>query len=90
MAGRDTPCSPGRDTIIDSRWRRGRCPVDASHVAERAVPVDASHVADDLETVIFTEQQILARVAELAEELHREYRARTPVLVGVLGGAATS
>ena len=51
--------------------------------------MDASHVADDLEAVILTEEQILARVAELAAELHTSLHGRTPVLVGVLGGAAT-
>ena len=51
--------------------------------------MDASHVADELEAVILTEDQILARVAALAAELHRELAGRTPVFVGVLGGAAT-
>jgi hypoxanthine phosphoribosyltransferase len=51
--------------------------------------VDASHVADDLEAVILTEEQILARVAALADDLHREHDGRTPILIGVLGGAAT-
>ena len=51
--------------------------------------MDAGHVADDLEAVILTEEQILARVAALADELYQEYGTRDPVLVGVLGGAAT-
>jgi hypoxanthine phosphoribosyltransferase len=51
--------------------------------------VDAEHVAGDLETVILTEEEILARVAALAAELHTGYAGRVPVLVGVLGGAAT-
>jgi hypoxanthine phosphoribosyltransferase len=51
--------------------------------------VDASHVADDLEAVILTEEQILARVAALAGELHGALPDTVPVLVGVLGGAAT-
>ena len=51
--------------------------------------MDASHVADDLETVILTEEQILTRVAALADELHKEYADRHPIMVGVLGGAAT-
>ncbi|GIE95128.1 hypoxanthine phosphoribosyltransferase [Paractinoplanes rishiriensis] len=51
--------------------------------------MEASHVAGDLETVILTEEQILARVTALADELHRQYETRAPVLVGVLGGAAT-
>jgi hypoxanthine phosphoribosyltransferase len=51
--------------------------------------VDASQVADDLEAVILTEEQILARVTALAGELGAAYEGREPVLVGVLGGAAT-
>lgn len=51
--------------------------------------MDAEHVAGDLEAVILTEDQILARVAGLAAELHASYAVREPVLVGVLGGAAT-
>jgi hypoxanthine phosphoribosyltransferase len=51
--------------------------------------VDAVHVADDLEAVILTEEQILARVAALATDLHATLAGRTPILVGVLGGAAT-
>lgn len=46
-------------------------------------------MADDLETVILTEEQILARVDGLARELGAVYAGREPVLVGVLGGAAT-
>jgi hypoxanthine phosphoribosyltransferase len=51
--------------------------------------VDASHVADDLESVLLTEERILARVADLAGELGDAYAGREPVFVGVLGGAAT-
>jgi hypoxanthine phosphoribosyltransferase len=51
--------------------------------------VDASQVADEIESVLLTEEQILARVRDLAGELGAAYQGRTPVLVGVLGGAAT-
>jgi hypoxanthine phosphoribosyltransferase len=51
--------------------------------------VDADHVADDLESVLLTEDRILARVAELAAEIGKDYAGRDVVLVGVLGGAAT-
>jgi hypoxanthine phosphoribosyltransferase len=51
--------------------------------------VDAKDVADDLESVILDEEQILARVGALATELHEAMAGRVPVLVGVLGGAAT-
>jgi hypoxanthine phosphoribosyltransferase len=51
--------------------------------------VDASHVADDLDSVLLTEDQILDRVAALARELGKDYAGREPVLIGVLGGAAT-
>jgi hypoxanthine phosphoribosyltransferase len=51
--------------------------------------VDAKDVAGDLESVILEEEQILARVAALATELHENMAGSVPVLVGVLGGAAT-
>jgi hypoxanthine phosphoribosyltransferase len=51
--------------------------------------VEASHVADDLESVLLTEDQILSRVAALAGEIAHDFAGRDPLLVGVLGGAAT-
>ncbi|HET6530244.1 MAG TPA: hypoxanthine phosphoribosyltransferase [Actinoplanes sp.] len=51
--------------------------------------MDADHVADDLESVLLTEAQILTRVASLGRELGRDYAGRDPLLIGVLGGAAT-
>jgi hypoxanthine phosphoribosyltransferase len=51
--------------------------------------MDADHVADDLESVLLTEEQILDRVGSLAAELGADYAGRSPVLIGVLGGAAT-
>jgi hypoxanthine phosphoribosyltransferase len=51
--------------------------------------VDADQVADDLESVLLTEAAILDRVASLARELAQAYAGRSPVLIGVLGGAAT-
>jgi hypoxanthine phosphoribosyltransferase len=50
--------------------------------------VDASHVASDLESVLLTEEQIAGRVAGLAAQLAADHEGRTPVLVGVLAGAA--
>ena len=47
----------------------------------------ASDAADDLVEVLFTEQQIQQRVAELAAEIDRDYRGKDLVLVGVLRGA---
>jgi hypoxanthine phosphoribosyltransferase len=51
--------------------------------------VDADHVAGDLDAVVLTEEQILDRVRQLAAEIGRDYAGREPVLIGVLGGAAT-
>jgi hypoxanthine phosphoribosyltransferase len=51
--------------------------------------LDADRVADDLESVLLTEEEIGNRVASLAGELGRDYAGRAPVLIGVLGGAAT-
>ncbi|TWG90634.1 hypoxanthine phosphoribosyltransferase [Nocardioides sp. J9] len=47
----------------------------------------ASDVADDLVEVLFTEEQIQARVAELAAEIDRDYEGKDLVIVGVLRGA---
>ena len=50
--------------------------------------MDHRDVAPDLESVLFTEEEILARVAELAAEIDRDYADQDLVVVGVLGGAA--
>jgi hypoxanthine phosphoribosyltransferase len=47
----------------------------------------ASDVADDLVEVLFTEEQIQVRVAEMAAEIERDYEGKDLVLVGVLRGA---
>jgi hypoxanthine phosphoribosyltransferase len=52
--------------------------------------MDDSDVATDLETVLLSEEQILARVAELAREIEQDYQDRDLVIVGVLNGAATA
>ena len=49
--------------------------------------MDAKDISADLTKVIFTEDQILARVAELAAEVERDYAGRDLLLVGVLKGA---
>ncbi|AGL18603.1 hypoxanthine phosphoribosyltransferase [Actinoplanes sp. N902-109] len=51
--------------------------------------MDAGHVPGDLESVLLGEEQILARVGELARGISTDYAGRDLVLVGVLGGAAT-
>src|SRR3954447_14927948 len=57
--GRTIHGSRGRDRITGNRRGGGH-------------DVDASHVADELEAVILTEEQILARVGVLAGELHHD------------------
>jgi hypoxanthine phosphoribosyltransferase len=49
--------------------------------------VDQSHIAGDLERVLFTEEQIQSRLAELALEVDADYRGEDLLLVGVLKGA---
>ena len=49
--------------------------------------MDAKDISADLTKVIFTEDQILARVAELAAAVERDYEGRDLLLVGVLKGA---
>ncbi len=42
---------------------------------------------EDLEKILFTREQILHRIAELAEEISRDYEGREVMLVTVLKGA---
>src|SRR5258706_9955126 len=42
---------------------------------------------EDLEKILFTEQQIRRRIEEVAAEISRDYAGREPVLVTVLKGA---
>lgn len=43
-------------------------------------------MGDDLAKVLFTEEQIQARLAELAEQIWRDYEGKDVLLVGVLKG----
>jgi hypoxanthine phosphoribosyltransferase len=49
--------------------------------------VDAADMGTDLEKVLLTEEQILARIGELAADIWRDYADRDILLVGVLKGA---
>ena len=49
--------------------------------------MDATHVAGDLVEVLFTEEQIQQRLAELAAEVERDYAGEELLIVGVLKGA---
>ena len=49
--------------------------------------MDASDLGADLERVLLTEDQILARLAELAAQIEADYAGREVMCVGVLKGA---
>ena len=49
--------------------------------------MDAQHVTNDLQHVLLSEDQILARLAELGAQVDADYRDRDLLLVGVLKGA---
>lgn len=49
--------------------------------------MDAHHLDDELTTVLYTEAQLKARLAELAREIEADYPDEPPLLVGVLKGA---
>jgi hypoxanthine phosphoribosyltransferase len=49
--------------------------------------MDEKHVEGDLVNVLFSEEQIQARLAELAREIERDYEGKEILLVGVLKGA---
>jgi len=51
--------------------------------------VDLTHVEDDLELdqTLFTEEQIVTRLKEMAADIERDYEGKDILLVGVLKGA---
>ena len=49
--------------------------------------MDESHVKGDLVNVLFSEEQIQGRLAELAKEIEADYEGKDLLLVGVLRGA---
>jgi hypoxanthine phosphoribosyltransferase len=49
--------------------------------------VDAADMGNDLQKVLLTEEEILARVQEMAADIWRDYAGKDLLLVGVLKGA---
>lgn len=49
--------------------------------------MDAEHMGEDLEKVLLTQEQIHARLDELARDVWRDYEGKDLLLVGVLKGA---
>ena len=49
--------------------------------------MDSSHVENDLVNILFTEQQIQERLAEMALQITEDYEGRDLLVVGVLRGA---
>ena len=49
--------------------------------------MEPSHLPGVLDHLLLSEEQIQARIAELADEIAEDYRDRPPLLVGVLKGA---
>jgi len=48
---------------------------------------DIIDIIDDVERVLFTEEELRARVAQLGAEITRDYAGKSPVLVGILRGS---
>ena len=49
--------------------------------------MDAQDVKDDLKHVLFTNEEIQAKISELAAQIDKDYEERDVLLVGVLKGA---
>ena len=49
--------------------------------------MDASDVEDDIVKILFTEEDILERLGEMAKEIERDYEGKDLLMVGVLRGA---
>lgn len=48
---------------------------------------NAARLDDDIERILFSEEQIAHRVAELGDQISRDYAGRRPLMVAVLRGA---
>ena len=49
--------------------------------------VDAKDMGTDLEEILISEEQMQARLAEMAAEIDKDYQGKRPIVVGVLKGA---
>ncbi|KQO81581.1 MULTISPECIES: hypoxanthine phosphoribosyltransferase [unclassified Frigoribacterium] len=49
--------------------------------------MELSDIESDLTSVLYTEEQIHAKIAEVARQVEADYAGRDPLLVGVLKGA---
>lgn len=49
--------------------------------------MEPKDVEADLAHVLLTEDQVLGRIKEIAEQIDQDYAGKTPLLVGVLNGA---
>lgn len=49
--------------------------------------MDAKQISADLKNVLYTEQQVAARIDELAAQIDQDYAGKEPLLIGVLNGA---
>ena len=49
--------------------------------------MDASDVESDLVNILFTEEQIQAKLAELAKQIEADYESKDILIVGILRGA---
>ena len=49
--------------------------------------MDASDMQEDLSKVLLTEEEIRARLEQLAARIDADYEGKDPLLVGVLKGA---
>jgi hypoxanthine phosphoribosyltransferase len=52
-----------------------------------ASPMDAADVEGDLVNILFTEDQIQAKLKELAEQIEADYQGKDVLIVGILRGA---
>src|SRR5215208_2729479 len=57
------------------------------HTRSTETAMDAAQMGTDLDRVLVTDQQIQARLAELAQEIWAEYEGKDVLFVGVLKGA---
>ena len=65
-------------------WEADRVDARAPHLETW---VDESQIPNDLTKVLFTEEQIQARLGDIARQIEHDYDGKELLLVGILRGA---
>ncbi len=65
----------------------GKLTAEPIPIVYKECTVEANDVAEDIKNVLFTKDEIAAKITELAQQIDKDYAGKDVLLVGVLKGA---